>query len=104
MEQLIFPIISSLATATITWFFARRKNSAEAKSAEIDNEVKSAEFYQSLLDDSVGRINKLIEITEQLEDKIKERDAKIEFLIKEIEELTTELRKYKQLNGKSNGK
>ncbi len=100
MEQILFTIISAIATAFITWFFARRKNNADAKSAEIDNEVKAAEFYKSLLDDSSRRLDEAIQTIEDRDKAIRLRDEKIELLIRELEKLTTELRKYKQLNGK----
>ena len=95
MQDCILPILTTLATALITWFFARRKNNADAKSAEIDNEVKSADFYRGLLDDATRRLNEAI-------DTINNQDLKIKSLMAEIELLTDELKKFKQLNGKSN--
>lgn len=94
MQDFILPILTTLATALITWFFARRKNNADAKSAEIDNEIKSANLYRTLLDDATKRLNQAI-------DMINERDEKIKILMLEIERLTDELRKFKQLNGKT---
>lgn len=94
MQDFILPILTTLATALITWFFARRKNNADAKSAEIDNEVKSADFYRGLLDDATRRLNEAI-------DTINNQDLKIKSLMAEIELLTDELKKFKQLNGKS---
>ena len=95
MQDFILPILTTLATALITWFFARRKNNADAKSAEIDNEVKSADFYRGLFDDATRRLNEAI-------DTINNQDLKIKSLMAEIELLTDELKKFKQLNGKSN--
>ena len=95
MQDFILPILTTLATALITWFFARRKNNADAKSAEIDNEVKSADFYRGLLDDATRRLNGAI-------DTMNKQDLKIKSLMAEIELLTDELKKFKQLNGKSN--
>lgn len=115
MQDFILPILTTLATALITWFFARRKNNADAKSAEIDNEVKSASFYQNLLDDSKKRLDECLEVIENQNKRIAERDKiileqdtekrelqkRLSDLIDEIESLTVELRKYKQLNGKA---
>ena len=95
MQDFILPILTTLATALITWFFARRKNNADAKSAEIDNEVKSADFYRGLLDDATRRLNEAI-------DTINNQDLKIKSIMSVIELLTDELKKFKQLNGKSN--
>ena len=61
--------------------------------AEIDAEVKAAEFYKSLLDDAMKRLDSAIAT-------INNQEAKIQTLIQEIEHLTDELKKYKQLNGK----
>ena len=87
MEQFLYPTLTAFFAALITWFFSR-------KSTEIENEIKSADFYRNLLDDAIVAI-------EKRDLRIKERDEKIEQLIDEIELLTGELRKYKQLNGKA---
>lgn len=92
--SLLPSLLTGLFTAAITWFFARRKTNAEAKSAEIDAEIKSADFYRGLLDDATRRLNEAI-------DTIKVQDVKIKTLMLEIETLTIEIRKYKQLNGKT---
>jgi hypothetical protein len=86
MEQFLYPTLTAFFAALITWFFSR-------KSTEIDNEIKSADFYRNLLDDATRRLNEAI-------DTITLQDIKIKSLMIEIETLTTELRKYKQLNGK----
>ena len=101
MQEFILPILTTLATALITWFFARRKSNAEAKSAEIDNEIKASDFYKSLLDDLKDRLESAIKAIEERDNKIIERDKKIDMLLVEIEQLTDELRKFKQLNGKT---
>jgi hypothetical protein len=103
VQEFILPILTTLATALITWFFARRKSNAEAKSAEIDNEIKASGFYKSLLDDLKDRLESAIKAIEERDNKIIERDKKIDMLLIEIEQLTDELRKFKQLNGKNNG-
>lgn len=87
MEQFIYPTLTAFFAALITWFFSR-------KSTEIDNEIKSADFYRSLLDDATRRLNEAI-------DTITAQDIKIKSLMIEIETLTVEIRKYKQLNGKA---
>lgn len=93
MKEFLLPLIGTALTALITWFFARRKTNAEAKMAEIDAEVKAAEFYKSLLDDAMKRLDSAIAT-------INNQDTKIQILINQVEHLTDELKKYKQLNGK----
>ena len=108
MEQFLYPILTAFFAALSTWFFSR-------KSIAIDNQIKSASFYQNLLDDADKRINKCLEIIENLNQKVAERDKIIEIqdlehkelqkIHKELmlsnESLISEIRKYKQLNGKS---
>ncbi|MFK7061649.1 hypothetical protein V3Q90_16165 [Flavobacterium oreochromis] len=101
MEQFIFSTLTVFFTALITWFFSKPKTKVEVKSIDIDNEVKSASFYQNLLDDAAKRLNDAIKAIEERDKRIRERDEKIEQLIDEIEELTKQLRRYKQLNGKT---
>ena len=80
----------------------------EVKSTVIENEIKSATFYQNLLDDATRRMNEAIKAIEERDirislrdEKIKERDKRIDQLILKVEILTHELEKYKQLNGKT---
>lgn len=101
MEQFLYPTLTAFFAALITWFFSR-------KSTEIDNEIKSADFYRNLLDDATRRLNEAIDTIvaqdvkiKSLIDVISAQDIKIKSLMIEIETLTTELRKYKQLNGKA---
>jgi uncharacterized membrane protein YgaE (UPF0421/DUF939 family) len=101
VQEFIYPLIGTIVTALVTWFFARRKTNAEAKSAEIDNEIKASDFYKSLLDDLKDRLESAIKAIEERDNKIIERDKKIDMLLVEIEQLTDELRKFKQLNGKT---
>ncbi|MNR25631.1 hypothetical protein D3C85_1427940 [compost metagenome] len=98
--SLLPSVLTGLFTAAITWFFARRKTNAEAKSAEIDTEIKASDFYKGLLDDLGSRLDVAIKAIEERDNKIKERDKKIDLLLVEIEHLTDQLRKFKQLNGK----
>lgn len=94
MSELVQNLLMIVIPAVVTWFLARRKNDADAKNAEIEAEVKAAEFYRSLLDDAMTRLDKAIATISQQEEKIKR-------LLLEVEHLTDELRKYKQLNGKA---
>lgn len=93
MKQIASDIAMIVIPVLLTWYLARRKNLAEARQSEIESEVKAAQFYQSLLDDAMMRLDKAI-------DTIHQQEAKIKSLLVEVEHLTDELRKYKQLNGK----
>lgn len=122
MEQILLIIIPAIITGIGTWLYNKTpKGMVEVKASVIETEIKSAGFYQNLLDDASRRLNDAILAIEQRDLKIKERDAKIDQLISAIENrdikikerdvkidqlieqvgiLTDELRKYKQLNGK----
>ena len=100
LESILFPVIASFLTALGMKILEWNKDKANTKSTEIDNEIKSATFYQNLLDDMSKRLEESIVAIEKRDIRIKERDDRIEHLIEEMEILTGELRKYKQLNGK----
>ena len=99
-ETLLIPALSSFVTALGMKILEWNKDKANIKSSEIDNEIKLATFYQNLLDDMSKRLQESIDAIEKRDVRIKERDERIEHLIGEMELLTSELRKYKQLNGK----
>lgn len=108
MSELVQNLIMIVVPAVVTWFLARRKNDADAKNAEIEAEVKAAEFYRSLLDDAMSRLDKAITTINEQEEKIKKLIATINLqdennrkLVFEVEHLAEELKKYKQLNGKA---
>jgi cell division protein FtsX len=100
ITSILIPFLTAFGAGFITWLFARNRNSADTKSVQIDNEIKSATYYQNLLDDMSKRLEESIVAIEKRDVRIKDRDDKIEKLINEIGQLTDELRKYKQLNGK----
>lgn len=93
METMLQNIAMVVIPTVITWFLARRKNRADVKTTEIENEVKAAEFYKLLLDDAMKRLEIAIST-------INSQDKRIQSLLIEVENLTEELKKYKQLNGK----
>lgn len=108
LTAVLYPSLFAFAGVAATKFwdwvkpkFQTKIDNADARSKEIDNEIKSADFYKNLLDDMSKRLDDAIVAIEKRDLRIKERDDKIEQLIDEIESLTGELRKYKQLNGKT---
>lgn len=105
---------SMFATALITWFFARKKQRTELKSSQTDLEIKLTQKYETLLDSFDKRLRTALEDLDRATNAIRERDKQIDELTRElrasdkkidefmgkVEELTDELKKYKQLNGK----
>jgi uncharacterized protein (DUF3084 family) len=124
----LYPVLASLFTAFGMKLVEKRKNNAtdraleaDAVSKEIDNEIKSADFYKGLIEDGkkqldsaiaainlrdakidilTGQLSTALQAIKDRDLTINERDKKIDLLIDELETLTGELRKYKQLNGK----
>lgn len=107
----LFAFLGVAATNVWQWIkpkFQTKIDNADAKAKELGNEVTSAAFYRSLLDDAKARLDQAITAIEERDkrieerdERIKERDKKIDLLIDQVEHLTDELRKYKQLNGKT---
>jgi hypothetical protein len=107
----LFAFIGIAATNLWQWVkpkFQTKIDNSTAKAGEIENEVTSAAFYRSLLDDAKFRLDQFVLAVEERDKRIeqrdihiKERDKKIDLLIYQVEHLTDELKKYKQLNGKA---
>lgn len=101
-------LLAGLATGVGGWFFGRKKASAELESNQIENAKKLLEYYKELADDLGNRLDRAIENLQKSEQEKQEaifqlKEAKNQMLLfeKTVEELTLELKKYKQLNGKS---
>lgn len=102
--------VSSLAT----WWAARKKNNAEVQASELENVEKSLKFYREIVEDLGSKLreatNELYKTSnlhrEAIDElntarlEIKDLEDRLESLAKQNKELITELRKYKQLNGK----
>jgi rubrerythrin len=94
LEQIVVPVLLTFFTALITWFFARAKNKRDLRSQDIENEIKSAKYYQGLLDDMSKRLDKAIE-------ELMASEERHTNLMAVNRNLVVELQKFKQLNGKS---
>lgn len=88
IEQIIVVVVTTAVGGLIGWLFARKKVEEQLKSLKIDNEIKLSGYYKKQLDVLIEENRKLQESNKTL--------AKLN------RELLEELRKYKQLNGKSN--
>lgn len=87
-------LLATLATGFGGWFFGRKKANADAETSQIENAEKLLNYYKSLVDDLGTRLESAIK-------KFNEAEKTIHDLETKINDLTEELRKYKQLNGKS---
>lgn len=90
MESPLILILSSgltgFVTGFITWFFARRKNAAEAQGKELDNVDKAIRIYKDVFE----------AVLVQLNERITKQNLIIEKQQGEIEALKCEIKELKQ--------
>lgn len=104
----IFQIISLVATAVVAWIFGgKATKKREWQTTDLDNEIKSADYYKKLLDQLAGQLEKAIAEVMELQDEVlklmktnRELIDKNNRLMESNQELLEDLKKYKQLNGK----
>ena len=97
MDILITSIIGAFSTfvvSFITWFFARRKNDAEAKGTELDNVEKAiavwremAESLELKLKESLDSQEKQREMNGLLQQELSEIKRQVKLLLCENEKL-----------------
>lgn len=69
---LLSQVLPAVVTAAVTWFFARKKNNAEASGSELENVEKALVIYRGIITD--------------LHDKIKLLEAELDRVQKLLEE------------------
>lgn len=99
--------LAALITGFTGWFFGRKKTEVDVEGTQIENFDKGLAYYQKLVDDLGTRLEKAISALQKSEQekqevilKFSEATRTIHDLERKVEKLTTELGKYKQLNGK----
>lgn len=83
-------LITVGGSAFFGWFFSRRRTKAEARSVEIDNDVKLSSHYQLIIDDLEKRYQEKIKELEELYNR------KIDLLKQEIALLRNEIKELEQ--------
>ena len=109
MDEHITPLLAGIVQTVLLvvggavgWFYGgKATKKRELKSSDLDNEIKSAEYYKSLLDDMSKRLDKAINELMDLESRVLELMKTNRELIDKNNILVEELQKFKQLNGKS---
>lgn len=101
MSEYIFTALISLVTSIATWFAARRKNLADTTSSELDNAEKAVKYYREMVDDIAARYKQAVQELDDLKNHYKEQEKQLQALLVENRNLIYELKKYKQLNGKT---
>lgn len=93
-KEFLIPVLTTFVGALVGWFFGRPKEKAELQTSELDNVDKAVKIYREMIEDLGRKYEKAISDLEKANLRIKE-------LENSVEELLAELKKYKQLNGKS---
>ncbi|WP_312394741.1 hypothetical protein [Chryseobacterium sp.] len=112
MKQLLIENLGTLLATLVTgfgaWFFGRKKANADVESSQIENAEKLLNYYKNIVDDLGRRQEIAIENLQKSEQekqevifKFSEATRQIGELKQQVEHLTEELKKYKQLNGKT---
>ena len=87
-------IVASFISAWVSWFFTRKKYSAEVDENVIHNMNESLEFYKKLSDDNRNRLDLMIKNNEELEEEMKDLRKQVNVLMTYMcTDLTCQLRK-----------
>lgn len=87
-------IVVSFTSAWVSWFFTRKKYSAEVDENVIHNMNESLEFYKKLSDDNRNRLDLMIKNNEELEEEMKDLRKQVNVLMTYMcTDLTCQLRK-----------
>lgn len=95
-------------TSIGTWFAARRKNLADVQGSELENIEKAVKFYREQFEHITDQFKTQVAETERLNqllqiqaDETRKLHVENRELIEQNKALIEELKKYKQLNGKT---
>jgi len=94
LKEPLLAFISLFLSTLVGWLFGRRKQQAETQTSELDNVDKAVKIYREMIEDLGTKYANAI-------DELKKANQRIKDLEASVEELLTELKKYKQLNGKA---
>ena len=94
IKEHIVSFIGMVLSGLAGWFFGRPKQQMELQTSELDNVDKAVKIYREMIEDLGTKYANAIEELKHANQRIKDLEAS-------VEELLTELKKYKQLNGKT---
>lgn len=93
LETIVITLVGSTSTGFIAWFFARKKNAAEAKSVELENVAAAVTIWR----EAAEELSKQLKI---YNDQLLEQRGENEKLRLEIHELRKEIESLKNQNAK----
>lgn len=94
MDELIvgaIGLVTTIASAWASWFFTRKKYSAEVDNSIIEGMQGSLKFYTSLSDDNKERLDEMIERSSKIEEENKVLREENKALKARQEELENEI-------------
>jgi len=86
-EQVIVPTVVALGGGFAGWFFARRRNRAEAKTVEIGNLDKIIEMWQETAEHYKTMSRELMEHNRIINEELNEMRSRNESMAKDLEKL-----------------
>lgn len=90
----IVGLVTTIVSGWVSWFFTRKKYSAEVDENVIHNMNESLEFYKKLSDDNKSRLDLMIKRNDELEDEIRDLRKQVSTLMTYMcADLTCQLRK-----------
>ena len=108
LQEHLGAFIATVITGFGGWFFGRKRAHVDVEGVQIENFDKGLVYYQKLVDDLGIRLEKAIIALQKSEiekqeviRKFTEATATIYQLEIKVEILTDELKKYKELSGKT---
>lgn len=108
MNEVYLTALVGVITSLGTWFAARRKNLADVQGSEIENIEKAVKFYREQFEHitdqwkiQVAETERLNQILQGQAEETRKLHVENRQLIEQNKALIEELKKYKQLNGKT---
>jgi hypothetical protein len=74
--------ITTIVSSWATWFFSKKKYSAEVDSYTIANMQKSLDFYEKLSDDNRERLTETLQRNDKLDNEVRELREQVFDLMK----------------------
>lgn len=87
MDIIITAIVgafSSILSAWLSWFFARKKYNSEVDNNLIENMQDSLNFYRQLSDDNKVRLDEVLKRNQDLEEEVRELRKQVTAMISMI--------------------
>lgn len=84
-------LLSTIASAWLSWFFTRKKYNSEVDHNVIDNMKESLEFYEKLSNDNKLRLNEALKENKKLREDMNNLLQENMQLKKDMEELKNQL-------------